>query len=200
MLLVDQVLSLRGNNGIVTGAAKEFNLSRLHQVFGPLLIRFLRVCEPALAAGGSAHPRFGELGARYSPVSYNRLSFAKQSNSGTPVLSRIRMTEDKPNSTKTLSQTCSRPERVALGFCLFSTLLILAGCSEGPSSAAAPRGGERGGKLPTKDVRLATAEQKSMARKVTAPGTLAADEQASLSFKVAGRLNHLDVDLGRASR
>ena len=35
-----------------------------------------------------------------------------------------------------------------------------------------------------------------MARKVTAPGTLTADEQAVLSFKVAGRLNKLGVDLG----
>ncbi|MBL8188171.1 MAG: efflux RND transporter periplasmic adaptor subunit [Acidobacteria bacterium] len=40
-----------------------------------------------------------------------------------------------------------------------------------------------------------------MARTVSSPGTLAADEQATLSFKVAGRLSELKVDLGsRVSR
>jgi RND family efflux transporter MFP subunit len=79
---------------------------------------------------------------------------------------------------------------------LIGCALLFGGCKEGESLTAAPRGGDRGTRLPSKDVRVATAESKSMARKVTAPGTLAADEQASLSFKVAGRLNQLSVDLG----
>jgi RND family efflux transporter MFP subunit len=39
-----------------------------------------------------------------------------------------------------------------------------------------------------------------LAHTVTAPGTLAADEQADLSFKVAGRLSEIKVDLGSIVR
>ncbi|MFN0085922.1 MAG: efflux RND transporter periplasmic adaptor subunit [Blastocatellia bacterium] len=45
-------------------------------------------------------------------------------------------------------------------------------------------------------VQVANSESRSLTRTVTAPGTLAADEQATLSFKVAGRLNEMRVDLG----
>ena len=93
-----------------------------------------------------------------------------------------------------------RARRASLNKILFAGLIgcaaFLAGCSEGQPSASASRSGDRGPRLPSKDVRLANAEAKSLARKVTAPGTLAADEQASLSFKVAGRLDRLQVDLG----
>jgi RND family efflux transporter MFP subunit len=39
-----------------------------------------------------------------------------------------------------------------------------------------------------------------LTRKVAAPGTLAADEQATVSFKVAGRLSQLKIDLGSQVR
>ncbi|HQR33997.1 MAG TPA: efflux RND transporter periplasmic adaptor subunit [Blastocatellia bacterium] len=43
-------------------------------------------------------------------------------------------------------------------------------------------------------------ELRKLTRTVSAPGTLAADEQATLSFKVAGRVNDLKVDLGSKVR
>ncbi len=43
-------------------------------------------------------------------------------------------------------------------------------------------------------------ESRRLTKIVSAPGTLAADEQATLSFKVAGRLNDLKVDLGSQVR
>lgn len=62
----------------------------------------------------------------------------------------------------------------------------------GPAAA----GGGNGVTLPVREVRIFDAAEHMLARKVTAPGTLAADEQATVSFKVAGRLSQLRVDLG----
>ena len=72
-------------------------------------------------------------------------------------------------------------------------------CTQNEPAASASRSDRRSG-LPVKDVRLSAAEERSLARKVTAPGTLAADEQATMSFKVAGRLSQLRVDLGSTIR
>jgi RND family efflux transporter MFP subunit len=47
---------------------------------------------------------------------------------------------------------------------------------------------------------LGQAESRRLVRTVSAPGTLAADEQATLSFKVAGRLDEIKVDLGSSVR
>lgn len=70
-------------------------------------------------------------------------------------------------------------------------------CGGGESQASASRGREGGAaNLPVKQVKLAESELRRLAVTVTAPGTLAADEQASLSFKVAGRVNEIKVDLG----
>jgi len=75
--------------------------------------------------------------------------------------------------------------------------LLLAGCSRTDPQAAGPRNNAASGPaLPTKNVRLIPADERALARTATAPGTLAADEQAALSFKVTGRLNTLSVDLG----
>ena len=108
------------------------------------------------------------------------------------------MTSDR--SSRESTKQSARPR------CPFTTNVLLvvtvlgviafSSCREGEPSAAASRGERGGNRLPSKDVRLATAEEKAMARKLTAPGTLAADEQATLSFKVAGRLSELRVDLG----
>ncbi len=73
--------------------------------------------------------------------------------------------------------------------------LVLTGCSRSESTAGAARGDARAG-LPVKEVRLAVAQERSLASRVSAPGTLAADEQATVSFKVPGRLSSLRVDLG----
>ncbi len=78
---------------------------------------------------------------------------------------------------------------------LFLSLLFLNACRSSEPQVAASRGGG-GSNLPPKQVKLAPAESRSLTRNVVAPGTLAADEQATLSFKVAGRLSVFKVDLG----
>lgn len=50
--------------------------------------------------------------------------------------------------------------------------------------------------MPARQVKLAKSEARRLPQTVTAPGTLAADEQATLSFKVAGRVSEIKVDLG----
>lgn len=72
---------------------------------------------------------------------------------------------------------------------------LLAGCRTADPQAAGPRNNAAPA-LPTKNVRLIPAAERALARTATAPGTLAADEQAALSFKVTGRLSTLSVDLG----
>jgi membrane fusion protein, multidrug efflux system len=73
--------------------------------------------------------------------------------------------------------------------------ILLTGCRRSESTAGAARGEGRTG-LPVKEVRLAAAQEHSLMSRVSAPGTLAADEQATVSFKVPGRLSLLRVDLG----
>lgn len=88
--------------------------------------------------------------------------------------------------------------------------VLLAGCGGGdPAVGAAGRnegkGGDRKGGNeapagPPREVRLATAEEGRLARTIDVSGTLAADEQAELSFKVAGRLQQMNVDIGTPVR
>lgn len=94
-------------------------------------------------------------------------------------------------------------------FCL-SLSLWLIGCksntppnanAQGTGGGGSGRGGGRGGgaggeALPPRNVRLVQATDRTLTQIVTATGTLAADEQASLSFRVAGRLAQLSIDLG----
>lgn len=83
---------------------------------------------------------------------------------------------------------------------LFLCVVLLGGCRQTDPQAAASRAGASGA-LPVRSVKLAKSEARKLARTVSSPGTLAADEQATLSFKVAGRLSELKVDLGsRVSR
>jgi RND family efflux transporter MFP subunit len=80
----------------------------------------------------------------------------------------------------------------------------LAGCGGDPASAGGAQSRQRakpeapagGGKGPAREVRLAKAEAGRLARTVDVSGTLAADQQTSLGFKVAGRLDRLLVDIG----
>ena len=95
-------------------------------------------------------------------------------------------------------------------FNLFAPILVLsallAGCGGDPASAGKGKGaeqqGKEGGKAagPPREVRLATAEEGRLARTVEVSGTLAADEQAQLGFKVAGRLERMLVDIGSPVR
>ncbi|HKQ72409.1 MAG TPA: efflux RND transporter periplasmic adaptor subunit [Blastocatellia bacterium] len=85
---------------------------------------------------------------------------------------------------------------------LFLPMLFMAGaCGGGDSQVAASRGREGGAaNLPVKQVKLTQSEARRLTQTVTAPGTLAADEQAALSFKVAGRVDAILVDLGSPVR
>jgi membrane fusion protein, multidrug efflux system len=77
-------------------------------------------------------------------------------------------------------------------------LFLLGGCGGGEAQVAASRGSATS--LPAKQVKLAKSEARRLTQTVTAPGTLAADEQATLSFKVAGRVSEIKVDLGSQAR
>jgi len=89
--------------------------------------------------------------------------------------------------------------RSAIYFLFILPILVSSGCSRGEQSAAASRN-DRKTSLPPREVRLTAAEERPLARRVTAPGTLAAEELATLSFKVAGRLANLWVDIGSRVR
>ena len=78
-------------------------------------------------------------------------------------------------------------------------LFLLGGCGSGEAQVAASRG-SGAASLPAKQVKLAKSEARRLTQTVTAPGTLAADEQATLSFKVAGRVSEIKVDLGSQAR
>jgi multidrug efflux pump subunit AcrA (membrane-fusion protein) len=91
--------------------------------------------------------------------------------------------------------------KVKLLYFVLCTTLLINGCSKNEPQAASPRGG--GGdaaKQPPRPVKVTQAISRAVARTVEAPGTLAADEQATISFKVAGRLDQLRVDLGTPVR
>src|SRR6478672_4139320 len=81
-----------------------------------------------------------------------------------------------------------------------ASLAPLAGCGGDPASAVAKRADKdrKEGKpaAGAREVRLAKAEAGRLARTVDVSGTLAADQQTSLGFKVAGRLDRLLVDIG----
>src|SRR5262245_66651074 len=77
-------------------------------------------------------------------------------------------------------------------------LFLLGGCGGGEAQVAASR--SNAASLPPKQVKLAKSEARRLTHTVTAPGTLAADEQATLSFKVAGRVSDIKIDLRSEER
>jgi RND family efflux transporter MFP subunit len=80
----------------------------------------------------------------------------------------------------------------------FPVLFLFSGCGDSESQVSASKGSASN--LPAKQVKLAKSEARRLVQTVTAPGTLAADEQATLSFKVAGRVSEIKVDLGSQAR
>lgn len=87
----------------------------------------------------------------------------------------------------------------ALGwFCAFAPLLLAVGCrgeaakAEGGRAAGASSG--RAGE--PREVKLTAATQRALDQTVRISGTLAADEQVTLSVKVPGRVATLSVDVG----
>lgn len=89
-------------------------------------------------------------------------------------------------------------DQIVVLFLLLPVLFLSGGCGGGEAQVAASRGSAAS--LPAKQVNLAKSEARRLTRTVTAPGTLAADEQATLSFKVAGRVSEIKVDLGSQAR
>ena len=71
--------------------------------------------------------------------------------------------------------------------------VALASAACGDTSSAASRAAAPAGAAPVKVVRL---QLEPLARSITVSGTLAAEEQVTLSFKVTGRVEELRVDLG----
>lgn len=100
-----------------------------------------------------------------------------------------------------------QPRHLILTALILLCGFTLVGCRGSQAGAPAAKGGDSkpatkgapGGDasaLPARKARLVAATERSIPRLVTAPGTLAADEQISLGFKVAGRVSRLNVDLG----
>ena len=80
---------------------------------------------------------------------------------------------------------------------VLSLALALAAAACGDPSSAASRATAPAGATPVKVVRL---QLEPLARSITVSGTLAAEEQVTLSFKVTGRVEELRVDLGSIVR
>lgn len=79
---------------------------------------------------------------------------------------------------------------------LLAVLLSLAaGC--GGAESAAPAGAPvPGGQAALRTVQVAAVTESRLERTIAVTGTLAAEDQVTVSFKVTGRLEALDVDLG----
>jgi RND family efflux transporter MFP subunit len=92
----------------------------------------------------------------------------------------------------------SRMSALALTASAIALAFLLTGCQGGnqvnaeePKTKTTP---------PPREVRVTPAAERTVARTVSATGTLAADEQVVLGTKVAGRLAEITVDLGTRVR
>jgi RND family efflux transporter MFP subunit len=74
-------------------------------------------------------------------------------------------------------------------------LCFFTGCHSESPATGAPRRAEPDGASP-RQVRVVSAAEDTVVRGTVATGTLAAEDQVVLSFKVAGRLSEIAVDLG----
>ena len=76
--------------------------------------------------------------------------------------------------------------------------VLVAGCGGGSqaSPAAGGSGGRGSGASEARVVDVVAAQQASLERTIDVTGTLAAEDQVTVSFKVTGRLDSLAVDLG----
>lgn len=78
-------------------------------------------------------------------------------------------------------------------------LFIATGCeSDYPATGSPPRTGQEA--PPSRQVRAVPVIQDAVARGTVVTGTLAAEDQVVLSFKIAGRLSEIAVDLGSRVR
>jgi len=104
-----------------------------------------------------------------------------------------------------MSVRLQRRARLPAGLVLVA-VLALSGC-DGAGSAATPgappgaaKDGKEGKDAKPRPVKLVAAQESVTDRRVSATGTLAADEQVVLGTKVAGRMGEMLVDLGSPVR
>jgi RND family efflux transporter MFP subunit len=88
-----------------------------------------------------------------------------------------------------------RPTRSG-ALCLLVAAWLAVGCQQEVPATAAPKKSDAASPGPARAVRVVPAAGTTVARTVTATGTLAADEQVILGTKVVGRLAEISVDLG----
>jgi RND family efflux transporter MFP subunit len=88
----------------------------------------------------------------------------------------------------------SRMSSFALAASAIALTIFLAGC-QGGTSVGAEEPKAKAAPAP-REVRVKPVTERTVARTVSATGTLAADEQVALGTKVAGRLAEITVDLG----
>lgn len=89
--------------------------------------------------------------------------------------------------------------RKTLCLLLVIALCFLTGCQSDHAVTGVPQRAAREGS-PPRQVRVVPVAEETMARGTTVTGTLAAEDQVVLSFKVAGRLQEIAVDLGSRVR
>lgn len=78
----------------------------------------------------------------------------------------------------------------------WSTVFVVSLAAACGGGSAAPAGGASTGSPTPRNVQVIEAVESKLERTIAVTGTLAAEEQVTLSFKVAGRLDSLAVDLG----
>ena len=83
----------------------------------------------------------------------------------------------------------------ALSALALGLILLLSGC-QGQGSVGAEEQKSKPASPPPREVKATPAAERTVARTVSATGTLAADDQVVLGTKVAGRLAEITVDLG----
>jgi RND family efflux transporter MFP subunit len=89
-------------------------------------------------------------------------------------------------------------KKYSISLLMIITTLASVACKRSDPGATANRGA--GGSQAPREVQAGQTESRQLTQTVIAPGTLAADEQATVSFKVAGRLEQIRVDLGSEVR
>jgi RND family efflux transporter MFP subunit len=89
--------------------------------------------------------------------------------------------------------------RKALYLVTVVALCFLTGCHSDSTATGAPQSAKPVAASP-RQVRVVSAAEDTVARGTVATGTLAAEDQVVLSFKVAGRLSEIAVDLGSRVR
>jgi RND family efflux transporter MFP subunit len=80
---------------------------------------------------------------------------------------------------------------------LFLSTIFLTGCSTTPGAAIADsKGSSDRASAQVRQVQTSVAEEKAIDQLVVVTGTLAADQEVVLGFKVSGRVSDIPVDLG----